>query len=144
MHAKTAAAAHRPGSRFAEAATSTPGATHLYLRRQKDTLVLTIEHRAAAAPDPLRLRLVTDSEADAHLAIIDGDTHVGLGDDSELDRRLLETLTRAPAPLGRTQLRAQLHVRNERLGDALARLATAGTVVREGDRWAVPVLTPQE
>lgn len=121
------------------------GDSNLYLRRQKDTLVLTIEHRAAAAPDPLRIRLVTDGEDDVHLAIVEGDAEVaGPGDDpSDLDRRLLEMLTRAAMPLSRTQLRAELHVRNERLGDALVRLTTTGAVVRAGDRWAVPVPTPQ-
>ena len=120
------------------------GDSNLYLRRQQDTLVLTIEHRAAAAPDPLRLRLVADGES-AHLTILEGDADVTtLGDDSELERRLVETLTRAATPLGRTQLRAELHVRNERLGNALVRLATTGTVVREGDRWTVPVPAPQE
>jgi hypothetical protein len=120
------------------------GDSNLYLRRHKDALVLTIEHRAAPAPDPLRLRLVADADLGAHLALVAGDPELaGLDDDpSDLDRRLLDQLTRAAAPLSRTQLRAELHVRNERLGDALTRLAAAGLVVRAGDRWAVPVPTP--
>ena len=34
------------------------GDSNLYLRRQKDALLLTIEHRAAAAPDPLRIQQI--------------------------------------------------------------------------------------
>lgn len=122
------------------------GDSNLYLRRHGEVLVLTIEHRAAAAPDPLRLQLVADEDgAGPHLAILDEDAELARPADhepSELDRRLLDRLARAEAPLSRTQLRAELRVRNERLGDALARLAAAGAIVRAGDRWAVPVPAP--
>lgn len=119
------------------------GDSNLYVRRQKDALILTIEHRAAAAPDPLRLQLVSDDDEGraAHLAIVDGatdDAHAG----DELDRLLVEKLIRAGGPLSRTQLRAELRVRNERLGHALARLTAAGSLLRVGDRWSVPVPAP--
>lgn len=57
-------------------------------------------------------------------------------------QRLAETVRRhAPRGLPRTALRTALRVRNERLGDALARLAAGGHVAGEGDTWirlAVP------
>jgi hypothetical protein len=122
------------------------GDSNLYLRRHDDVLTLTIEHRAAAAPEPLRLQLVAgDEAAGPHLEILHGDAELARPADqapSDLDRRLLERLTRAEAPRSRTQLRAELGVRNERLGDALARLAATGAIVRAGDRWAVPVPAP--
>jgi hypothetical protein len=122
------------------------GDSNLYLRRHGEVLVLTIEHRAAAAPDPLRLQLVAGEDvAGPHLAILDDDAEIARPTDDEpsaLDRRLLDRLARAAAPLSRTQLRAELRVRNERLGDALARLAAAGAIVRSGDRWTVPVPAP--
>ena len=114
------------------------GDSNLYLRRQKDALLLTIEHRAAAAPDPLRMQLVAGDEAQVHLAIASTD---GIDDsgDHDLDRRLIDAITRTGHSLSRTELRAELHVRNERLGEALTRLAGAGAIIRAGDRWAVPV-----
>jgi hypothetical protein len=117
------------------------GDSNLYLSRQKDTLLLTIEHRAAAAPDPLRLQLVAGDDVDVHLAIaaISGPE---LEPPSEIDRRVLDLLARTGSPLSRSQLRAELHVRNERLGDALSRLVAAGAILRHADRWAVPVPTP--
>jgi hypothetical protein len=122
------------------------GDSNLYLRRHDDVLTLTIEHRAAAAPDPLRLQLVAgDEAAGPHLEILDGDAELTRPADqapSDLDRRLLERLTRAQAPRSRTQLRAELGVRNERLGDALARLAATGAIVRAGGGWAVPAPAP--
>ncbi|HUS27781.1 MAG TPA: AAA family ATPase [Kofleriaceae bacterium] len=118
------------------------GDCYLYLRRHKAALVLvlSIEHRAAAAPDPIRIELVTDDVIDTHLALVpDGavpQDHDALDD---FDRRVLDALRRAGHPVTRSQLRQDLRVRNERLGDTLARLAAAGSIVRDGDRWAVPV-----
>jgi AAA domain len=117
------------------------GDSNLYLRRQQGNLTLTIEHRAAQAPEPLALRLVADkSRGDAHLALVDpGDERAAC--EGDIEQTIVSTLTAAGEPLARTALRDKLRVRNERLGDALARLAATGAVVRSGDRWAVPVPT---
>jgi len=117
------------------------GDSNLYVRRQKDALVLTIEHRAAAAPDPLRLQLVAGDDADVHLSILASDLpeHEAPRD---LDPLVLAALGRAGRALSRSHLRAELRVRNERLGDALVRLVATGAVIRSGDRWGVPVPTP--
>ena len=118
------------------------GDSNLYLRRQKDTLLLTVEHRAAAAPDPLRLQLVAGDDVDVHLAIVSTAGPAAADPPGEIDRRVLDLLARAGRPLSRSQLRSQLHVRNERLGDALSRLVAAGAILRDADRWVVPVPTP--
>jgi RecA-family ATPase len=118
------------------------GDSNLYVRRQKDALVLTIEHRAAAAPEPLRLQLVAGDDAFVHLAIIATDLPVENEAPRDLDPLVLAALRRAGRALSRSQLRAELRVRNERLGDALVRLVATGALIRDGDRWAVPVPTP--
>ena len=116
------------------------GDSNLYVRRTKDALALSIEHRAAAAPEPISLALVDGDHT--HLAVVDVPANGDAGDD--LDARVLAAVRAARAPLGRGHLRDALHVRNERLGDALARLAAAGAVVKDGDRWAVPVPGPEQ
>jgi hypothetical protein len=118
------------------------GDSNLYLRRTHAQLALTIEHRAASAPDPLTLALVQGpSGDDPHLEIIAGR---GLGAppfadprsaEPPLDELLLRLLSQAPAPKTRSELRVALRVRNERLGDALERLSDAGAIQRVGDRW---------
>jgi hypothetical protein len=110
----------------------------LYVRRHKAQLLLTIEHRGAPAPDPLGLTLRAD--ADVHLELIDpADNPPAATDgpprDNALDMAVLAAL--APAPLARADLRAKLHVRNERLGDTLTRLTHAGKLRRAGDQWAI-------
>jgi RecA-family ATPase len=118
------------------------GDSNLYVRRQKDALVLTIEHRAAAAPEPLRLQLVAGDDVDVHLAVDASDMPTEHDAPRDLDPLVLDALRRAVHGLSRSQLRAELRVRNERLGDALVRLVATGAVSRSGDRWVVPVPTP--
>lgn len=115
------------------------GDSNLYLRRQQHRLTLTIEHRAARAPDPLLLELAGgDGDGNPHLRITDKNAPAEHASASELAQAVVTTLTSAGEPLGRTVLRAKLRVRNERLGDALAMLESSGAIVRRGDRWAVP------
>ena len=100
-----------------------------------------VEHRAAAAPEPLSLRLVATAGGDAHLTLVEpGDE--GAPGAIGLEPTIVATLTAAGQPLGRTALRDTLRVRNERLGEALANLARRGAIVRVGDRWSVPVPAP--
>jgi hypothetical protein len=118
------------------------GDSNLYLRRHQGNLTLTIEHRAAQAPDPLALRLVADnSRGDAHLALVEsGEQRAATA--INLEQTLIATLATAGEPLGRTALRDKMRVRNERLGEALTHLAATGAIVRVGDRWAVPSPSP--
>jgi len=122
--------------------------TALSLRRRQQHLVLSVEHRAAAAPEPLTLDLV-GTEHDMHLAIIPShespEAHSVAS--ADLDTTILDALEKAASHgLSRSSLRAGLRVRNERLGDALVRLVAAGHVARRGETWVrlavpVPVLT---
>ena len=117
------------------------GDSNLYVRRPKDALALTVEHRAARAPESISLALVDDGHP--HLALATPVAADG-GDGVALDERVLDALRGARAPLGRARLRDALRVRNERLGEALARLVAAGAVLHAGDGWAVPVPAPHE
>jgi hypothetical protein len=116
------------------------GDSNLYLRRARDRLVLSIEHRAAPALDPLALVLRTcegeGAPMGAHLDVVDGDdpSH-DTADPPDLDAAVLAAVVRAGAPQSRSTLRSLLHVRNQRLGDALARLTAAGQLRRDGDLW---------
>jgi hypothetical protein len=119
--------------------------TALSLRRRHPHLALAVEHRAARAPDPVTLALV-GTEQDMHLALVGASpppTDAGPALD-DLDATLLRTLAQAGGDgLPRAALRASLHVRNARLGDALTRLVAAGQVTRHGDTWVrLPVPGP--
>lgn len=118
----------------------------LLIRRRRAELLLTVEHRGAPAPEPIGLALAGDDE-DVHLDVVATSEHGGEHatgtngdgrDNVSLDHAVIEALTKAGTPLTRTELRVRLHVRNERLGEALTRLTAAGAVLRVGDRWGVP------
>lgn len=111
----------------------------LYLRRKRDALTLSIEHRSAPAPDPLRLTLAGgDVTGDLHLEI-GGDDGSDATADRDLAADVLGALTERPRT--RTDLRAQLRVRNERLGSVLERLRHAGRIRRDAGVW-IPIPVP--
>jgi len=119
--------------------------TALSLRRHRQHLVLSAEHRAAGAPEPVTLAL-HGAERDLHLAIIAGDGPGGVpaisaSPTDDLDTAILDTLDHATADgLPRSALRAALRVRNERLGEALTRLAASGHIARHRDAWVRPAV----
>jgi hypothetical protein len=116
------------------------GDSNLYLRRQQGALMLSIEHRAAAAPEPFALRLVPTRDGEAYLdLVVPGE--VPERGAAELEHLIITTLADAGEPLGRSVLRDKVRVRNERLGEALTRLVAIGTIVRANDRWSVPIPT---
>jgi hypothetical protein len=112
--------------------------TALSLRRHRQQLVLSVEHRAAGAPPPVPLALV-GPEPDLHLALVAAEPPgpaASPAAPADLETAILDALDQAaPEGLARPALRATLHVRNERLGDALTRLAAAGQIVRDGEAW---------
>ena len=107
------------------------GDSNLYLRRSSDRLLLSSEHRAAAAARSVYLELlVTDAEA-THLAVT-GD--VGSEKRSDIQKRVLDLLGEKGV-LTRAKLRETLSVKNERLGDALESLQQAGRISRTPTGW---------
>lgn len=116
--------------------------TALSLRRHRQHLLLGIQHRAAAAPEATALTLV-GSERDMHLSVVTAEQHTTPPLTADIDAEILQVLERAPDHgLPRLSLRSALRVRNQRLGEALTRLAASGQIARHGDTWvrlAVPV-----
>jgi hypothetical protein len=108
----------------------------LYLRRLRDHLLVSIEHRAASAPDPISIALLSTDDGDAHLEIVDAQDHEA--PPADLPDRILDAIAARGGAATRDALRTALRVRNERLGPALRVLATAGAIVRTSDGWARP------
>jgi RecA-family ATPase len=102
------------------------GDSNLYLRRTKDHLVLSSEHRAAPASATVYLELMATDAEMTHLEVI-----ADLQDEKRcsLEERVLELLAQGVA-LTRAKLRESLGVQNERLGAALESLERAGRLRR--------------
>ncbi len=106
------------------------GDSNLYLARRGEALTLSIEHRAA----PGRLGLKVALRAGPGLAL----ALTGEADPPDreppgvcVDQRVIDALASAAGPLSPAALRERLALRNKTVADAVARLVTAGRVVRD-------------
>jgi hypothetical protein len=103
------------------------GDSNLYLRRDGERLLLSIEHRAAESSSGIELAL-GDRGGGLTLHIRED---VGPATDEQPRspaERVLEALGGAPQPLSRRQLRETCHLRNATLVDTLAALQADGRV----------------
>ncbi len=115
------------------------GDSNLYLRRAREQLVLSSEHRAAPASAPVCLQLVTTDAETTHLEVIgelrDGSTKVATdGKQPSLEERVLDLLGQG-ATATRARIRDTLGVKNERLGEVLESLEQAGRLCRTPAGW---------
>ena len=110
------------------------GDSNLYLRRTREHLVLSSEHRAAPASAPVYLELVATNAETTHLEVI---AELQDGRRRSLEGQVLDRL--APgAVFTRAKLRDSLGVKNERLGEALESLERAGRLCRTPAGWQRP------
>ena len=114
------------------------GDSNLYLRRGKEHLVLSTEHRAAPASPPIYLTLVATNPDTTHLeVVVQHETVRPLvldGKPRSLEERVLDSLAGGMV-LTRSKLRDCLAVKNERLGEALESLERAGRLCRTETGW---------
>jgi RecA-family ATPase len=107
------------------------GDSNLYLRRTREHLVLSSEHRAAAASAPVYLELIATNAETTHLEVI---AELEDGKRRSLEQQVLDRLTPG-AVFTRAKLRDSLGVKNERLGEALESLERAGRLCRTPAGW---------
>jgi len=114
--------------------------TTAILTRRAEHVVLALEHRFAAAPEPLILGLVGEGGAPPALRIVEGE--VGMSrrsnDPSALEEQVLDVVREAPRPLRRGEIRARVRVNNQRLGEVLGRLEKTGRLDRGPWGWVAP------
>ena len=107
------------------------GDSNLYLRRAKEHLVLSTEHRAAPASPPIHLALVTTNPETTHLEVVAQHQD---GKPPGLHEQVLDILA-GGVVLTRAKLRECLAVKNERLGEVLESLERAGRLSRTAAGW---------
>jgi RecA-family ATPase len=107
------------------------GDSNLYLRRTRDHLILSSEHRAAPAAAPVSLDLVATNAETIHLEVV-----AELREEKRrgLEEQVLDLLPQGTV-LTRAKLRDCLAVQNERLGMALESLEQAGRLCRTPAGW---------
>ena len=107
------------------------GDCNLYLRRSRERLVLSSEHRAAPAPPAVYLELVATSNDTAHLEV---GGEIESHNRRSLEQQVLDLLSDGVV-LTRSKLRDTLSVKNERLGNVLQMLERTARVRRTATGW---------
>ena len=115
------------------------GDSNLYLRRSREHLMLSSEHRAAPAATSVYLELVATDEKTTHLEVLgelrDGSAKLSMnGKQLSLEERVLDLLGQG-VTVTRAKLRDSLGVKNERLGAVLESLERAGRLCRTPAGW---------
>jgi hypothetical protein len=115
------------------------GDSNLYLRRSREHLVLSSEHRAAPAATSVYLELVATDEKTTHLEVVGEmrDVPTKLTADAKqrsLGERVLDLLGQG-VTVTRAKLRDSLGVKNERLGEVLESLERAGRLCHTPAGW---------
>ena len=109
------------------------GDSNAYLKRLKDRIILTLEHRAAKPPDPIALQLVSRPDGSAtHLEISSPAT---ITTEVSLNDRILDLLHQEGKPLTRTTIRERLKCNNQRLGQTLLSLKKQDLILRTSSGW---------
>jgi hypothetical protein len=107
------------------------GDSNLYLRRTRERLLLSSEHRAAPASPPVYLELVATDAQTTHLEVV---TEVDGPKRGSLQDQVLARLAGGVVQT-RAALREALGVKNQRLGEALESLEQAGQIRRTPTGW---------
>jgi hypothetical protein len=110
------------------------GDSNLYLRRSREHIVLTVEHRAAPSPESIRLALV--SEPVPHLEIVKDDSDLEPDTDPHgvsFSQEVLWHLQQAPRPLHLEEIRNLLRARKQRVSEAVRTLIDGGFVHRTSE-----------
>ena len=111
------------------------GDSNLYIRRVRDELVLSMEHRAAGAPEPIGLQLVTTDEQAIHLAVTQAAVRQqDQQRQSNLVRAILEALGEGQT-MTRQMLRQRLAIKNQTLGQILEQLQSLEKIERCRQGW---------
>ena len=108
------------------------GDSNLYLRRDGDSLTLTVEHRAAPALKPMNIELAETGEALA-LQIVARSEALAPPVPSSLDERITAALADAPSPIPFAELRSRCRVRTATLYERLAALTASGRIAKCGE-----------
>ncbi len=112
------------------------GDSNLYLRRQAEDLILSVEHRAASSIPPVSLELAQRGDALA-LEVVDRRSPVTPAANS-LDVRITSALAETGQPLPFADLRSRCRVRAATLYERLTALAEGGRIVKAGNAYSLP------
>jgi len=140
-HAKKEAHSMRPGQALRGSSELHGwGDSNLYLRRKRDQLTLTTEHRAARSQENIPLQLAQSDPI--ALELIHSDPEETPTPKPSVVQRILNALTDADRPLSANVLRQLCAMKNATLGATLARMAGQGLISRDPQGYRLNTAIP--
>jgi len=138
-HAKKGAGAIRAGQALRGSSEFHAwGDSNLYLRRDSnDRIVLTVEHRAAAATPGVTLELIQRDNALALEPVQSELQSESRVETTSVDQRITAALAGGDQPRPFSELRASCRVRTTTLYERLATMTAAGLVVKSADGYSL-------
>ena len=138
-HAKKGAGAIRAGQALRGSSEFHAwGDSNLYLRRDSnDRIVLSVEHRAAAATPGVTLELIQRDDALALEPVQSDLQSERRVEPTSVDQRITAALADGDQPQPFATLRASCRVRTTTLYERLAAMTTAGIVVKSADGYSL-------
>lgn len=133
---------HVSKKRYAQLGQSMRGSSDLhafadssgYLIRRQQKLILTVEHRAARAPEPMVLELLSGPKGtDLHLERKEGGQAAAYA--GSLAESVLRVLREAGTPVAGKELRRILRVNNQKLWETLRSLEERGVLQQTQTGW---------
>lgn len=118
----------------------------VYVRRRRQQIFMSVEHRAAPARDDIELDLATEGHG-TFLRLKETPARQQAEPDGDPGTRIVQLLDAAARPLSQRQLRQRAGLRNETVSSTLRQLCGAGTVTRSRDGYCLgrtPTLFPDD
>lgn len=107
----------------------------LHMRRRRDQLELVVEHRSAAAPEPVQLELVSADDRPPYLVVVPT-TSPDAAESASLRDRTLAAVAASPDPLTTEAIREAVRVRWQRASAVLRELEREGRIEQVAGGWA--------
>ena len=113
------------------------GDSNLYLRRRDRQILMTVEHRAAPGLNDIEIELADDGEGPA-LRLRQVETADAAPRPETPERRILQALAEAEAPLSQRQIRERAATRHKTVGAILRKLVREGRIRNDAEgRYSV-------
>lgn len=133
-HAKKDGASLRPGQALRGSSELHGwGDSNLYLRRQRDQLTLTVEHRAAPSLEPMAVQLAQDRDTALALKLLDpsAPSDATASQSNSPEQRILDVLNQSDQLLSVQQVRQRSRLRTSTVCEALQTLCSQGLASRQ-------------
>ncbi|MCY4547218.1 MAG: AAA family ATPase [Defluviicoccus sp.] len=135
VHHARKSAADRPGQALrGSSELHAWGDSNLYLRRRDRQTLMTVEHRAARGLEDIEIELMEEDGEEPHFRLRQPPPGGAAPQPETPERRILQALAEAQAPLSQRQIRERAATRHKTVGAVLNKLVREGRIRHDAKR----------